>query len=349
MNLKKFYFLLCGVLSITLFSVGLIIILDTNFNDVIVNAHSDLPVNPLKELLKPNDAEKGQTNKNKKIIKTYTCLLLGGDEVAGNTDTMILANYDPENIKLSLMSIPRDTQLTQEGDKMLQDAAKEKGYGRIIDKINSAYPINGGELALMCVSDLLGIEVNNYVYIDTKVFREIIDLLDGVDYYIPVDLDYDDPLQDLHIHLKKGQQVLDGKAAEDFMRFRQPNEYTEEILKYYDGSDSKRIAAQQNFIKEFIRQKVNFTYFTKVKDVIDVAFSNLKTNVKLVDILPLSLNAYKLDLSKVTITKLPGKAVEEELWYYKHDPVETKKILDELFKPEIIIEDNNNNNNKVAQ
>jgi len=44
-----------------------------------------------------------------------------------------------------------------------------------------------------------------------------------VDYYVPVDMDYDDPLQGLSIHIKKGQHHFDGAMAEKFMRFRQYN------------------------------------------------------------------------------------------------------------------------------
>lgn len=345
MNLKKFYVILCGVMAICLFSIGLVIILGTGFVDNTVDAHSDLK-DPLGKILNPQD--NNDVEDNIKVVKTFTCLLLGGDRVAENTDTIILANYNPENLKLTLMSIPRDTRLSSETNKMLQNSAREAGFlvdedDYIIDKINSAYPIGKGKLAKKIVSTLLDIDIDYYVYIDTKVFREIIDLLDGVEYEIPCDMDYDDPLQDLHIHLKKGKQILYGKEAEAFMRFREPNEWNDEILKYYDGSDMKRIQAQQNFIKELLRQKINIKYFTKVSDVIKTFFKNFETDVGLGDVLPyFSLDVLKFDINNdLSFLKLPGQpAYEDNLWYYKFDVQKTKEILDEYFKPEIIIETN---------
>ena len=121
----------------------------------------------------------------------FNILLLGGDKVNNLTDTMMLANFDPETCKVNIMSIPRDTRVFIN--------KKER-------KINYAFPAGGIELAVKTVSELLDINIKYYAFVDTSAFRKIIDLLGGVDYYVPVDMDYDDPVQGLHIHLKKGQQ-----------------------------------------------------------------------------------------------------------------------------------------------
>ena len=139
------------------------------------------------------------------------------------------------------------------------------------------------------MSELLGINVEYYVFLSTSSFREIIDILDGVDYNVPVDMDWDDPLQNLHIHFKKGPQHFNGIKAEQFMRFRQNN--NGKINEFYDGSDLKRIDAQQNFIKELVKQKLNVFYITKVDDIINSIFSNLKTNLSMNEILKMSSSA----------------------------------------------------------
>src|SRR5690606_29229750 len=133
------------------------------------------------------------------------------------------------------------------------------------------------------VSELLDINIKYYAFVDTSAFRKIIDLLGGVDYYVPVDMDYDDPVQGLHIHLKKGQQRLNGEQAEQFVRFRKPNRWTKEIRKYYDGSDLKRNEAQQQFLRELMRQKLTIQYLPKLTNVINTMFEHVQTNLSLTE------------------------------------------------------------------
>ena len=41
----------------------------------------------------------------------------------------------------------------------------------------------------------------------------------GVDFEVPVNMNYDDPTQDLHIHISKGMQHLDGEGVMKVLRF----------------------------------------------------------------------------------------------------------------------------------
>ena len=125
--------------------------------------------------------------------KPFNVLILGGDKVNNNSDTMILANFDPATYKINVMSIPRDT-------KVIIDNQNHK--------INFAYPLAGINLAAGTVSALLDVNIKYYVYLDISAFRKIVDLLGGVDIYVPIDLDYDAPDQNLHIHLKGDSSTL---------------------------------------------------------------------------------------------------------------------------------------------
>ena len=79
-------------------------------------------------------------------------------------------------------------------------------------------------------------------------FRNVIDALGGVWIDVPQDMKHNDdtPGMELHINLKKGYQLLDGDKAEQFCRFRG-----------YPTADLGRIEAQQTFLKELFKQKVN--------------------------------------------------------------------------------------------
>ena len=67
---------------------------------------------------------------------------------------------------------------------------------------------------------MLGIPVDFYVSVDLKGFIALIDQIDGVDFDVPEDMDYDDPYQDLHIHFKAGLQHLSGQQSMEVVRFR---------------------------------------------------------------------------------------------------------------------------------
>lgn len=53
------------------------------------------------------------------------------------------------------------------------------------------------------IEQTFGIPIDYYIYVDLKGFVALVDELEGVDVYIPEEMNYDDPYQDLHIHYTK--------------------------------------------------------------------------------------------------------------------------------------------------
>ncbi|HOV27024.1 MAG TPA: LCP family protein [Pseudobacteroides sp.] len=310
MNIRKFYLIMTTIVTTFLFSSGVWLLLLINTTaaspeDGSPNSQGSL----INNMIQPFVADKNPVN----------ILVLGGDKVAGNTDTMMLVNFTPSTGKINIISTPRDSRV------------KIKGLG--FTKINAAYPKGGADLAIETLSNFLGVRIKYYVYVDTSAFRKIIDLLDGVDYYVPVDMYYNDPIQNLHINLKKGQQHLDGKKAEQFMRFRKPQgKYTKELMEYYDGSDLKRIEAQQNFIRELIKQKTNIKYISKVSDIIDVVLDSVETNITSSDALKLAQNISNIDITGMKTFTVPGTDAQiNGIWYYIPDRKATESIINSYF------------------
>ena len=165
-------------------------------------------------------------------------------------------------------------------------------------------------------------------------FKEIIDVLGGVVYDVPVDMYYRDPLQNLTINIQAGKQHFDGKKAEEFMRFRQYS--SGKANEYYDGSDLKRIKAQQNFVKELIRQKANLYYITRLNEILDVVFNRVETNLSINEVLKMSMNIDKINAENINFFTLPGRPVQQELSYFILDKVETMKLIDEYFVVETV-------------
>src|SRR5690606_7603960 len=128
-------------------------------------------------------------------------LLLGLDMDKIRSDVIILANYKPWKDTLNIISIPRDTKVIVNGKNA---------------KINAMIGIGGEELVISKVQTITGLYVDYFITIDLEAFQKIVDELGGIEIYVPFDMIYDDPEQNLHINLKKGLQVLDGNKAEQF-------------------------------------------------------------------------------------------------------------------------------------
>lgn len=307
MNLRKFYFILTIVIASVLFCSGIGVLYYVNSQILNASATDTNANSPINDIFTPLLQSKDPFN----------VLLLGGDMVNKNSDTMMLANFDPVTCKVNIMSIPRDTRVTIENKTR---------------KINYAFPHGGVDLAVQTVSELLDVNIKYYAFVDTSAFRKIIDELGGVDYYVPVDLNYDDPTQNLHIHLKQGQQRLNGAESEQYIRFRHPNKWTKALKQYYDGSDLKRMEAQQNFLKELMRQKLNLQYLPKLNSIIDVVFQNIETNLSLSEIVKMTGYISKFKVENLSFFPMPGQPYDASPWYYICDVDSTRQIMSENFK-----------------
>lgn len=228
------------------------------------------------EIVEPIDKETGKIN-----------VLLAGTDVYGTcTDTIMVVSYDLDENKVNILSVPRDTRMY---------------VGNRYQKINSAYSISkngkmkGIQGTIEAVTRLTGIPINYYVEFTFEAFRNAIDALGGVDFYVPQNMNYEDPVQDLYIHLKEGQQHLDGDKAEQLVRFRR-----------YPMGDIDRVKVQQSFIKALAEQKLNAGIITKLPDLFEVVKEDLKTNFKLSDVSKYALNLLDLTADNVYMHELPG-------------------------------------------
>ncbi|MBE6465314.1 LCP family protein [Denitrobacterium detoxificans] len=118
------------------------------------------------------------------------------------TDTIILARVDPGNKKVTMISIPRDTQVDM-GE-----------YG--LQKINAAYAYGGASLAVKTVSELCDVDIAHFVLVDMDGLAAIVDNLGGIEVDVPMEIDDEDYTG----HLDAGLQTLDGWQTLIFARSR---------------------------------------------------------------------------------------------------------------------------------
>ncbi len=189
------------------------------------------------------------------------------------------------------------------------------------------------DLLINKVKEITGLPVHYYVTVDFDGFVELINAVDGVDFNVPYDMDYDDPVQSLHIHLEAGEQHLDGKHAHDFVRFRHNNDGT--APGEYVMGDEGRVYWQQRFIKEIVKQKLNPYYISKLDRIFEVFRNNVRTNLTMSDVVK-NLNALMgISLDDISTYQLPGEAEYiNEVWYYIQDVPSTRRLVSEVFLPQ---------------
>lgn len=266
-----------------------------------------------------NDLTNNDGQQDEKASKTV--LIAGLHPDGPLTDFIMIAKYNPKTGRVNAMSIPRDT----------------KVVGTIDGKINSAYATKKRDIKFLAekVKDLTGILVDNYILLDTGAVRKMVDAIGGIPMEVPFDMDYDDNEQDLHIHLKKGQQVLDGDKAEQFVRFRKNNDGTG-----YPLGDVQRVETQQKFIKAAVSEVLKPSTLLKIGDLIKLGLESVKTDITFSDVLCYLDDVKSFDTSKLRMETLPGEGQYiGAVSYFVHDSEKTKKLVDEMFINDDIIEE----------
>ena len=226
------------------------------------------------------------------------------------TDTMIYVNYDVKNGKVAMMSIPRDTYITNEYCN---------GH-----KLNSLYRGKNVQPFINQIEELIGVDIDYYLIFDSKMLHEIVDAVGGVEVDVPIRMKYDDPTQNLHIDLKPGVQVLNGKQAEQFVRYRKGNDGSG-----YAMGDLQRTEVQQQFIKKFISTVLSTKNLTKIPDLINIALDNTDTNITAREALKYSTDVIKVDTANITSCTAPGEAKYiNGVSYFVLDEAKTKTLVE---------------------
>lgn len=231
-------------------------------------------------------------------------LLVGVDESGLRTDAVMVASYNVNEGQVKLLSIPRDTKIYVKNRKMTRkineihaiSSNEEKGY------------ILGTQATAEAVTALTGIPINYYVEFSFASIDHLFDILGPVEFDVPdvegngEGMNYDDPHQNLHIHLKPGIQKLSGNQVQQFLRYRKSNSGKG------SGSDTDRVERQQAFIKAVIDQKVNLSTLLKLPSIFTQLSREIKTNISLNDITKYVRYFSKLSGEGITTYSLPGEA-----------------------------------------
>ena len=240
----------------------------------------------------------------------YTILVSGVDDANGGSDTNILVAVDAENDYIYGVSIPRDTKAVINGKNQ---------------KINAAYNIGGMELMSEVISDQLGIPVDYTVLVDLQGFTALVNAIGGVDFHVPVNMDYDDPIQGLSIHLTSGMQHLNGEDALKVVRFRHNNDGTG-----YGSEDIGRMQTQQNFLKAVAKKTLTVSNLDKIDDFVKIFQSYVDTDLTLGNLAWLGKEAISIGVENIQFSTL---STNWESPYIYLSPDETLTLVNQYLNP----------------
>ena len=217
--------------------------------------------------------------------RTYTFLLAATDVEGVRTDTMMVATYDVPKQKLGVVSVPRDT-LTRRPEG--KNPRLVYGPGSVEERRED-------------ISKMLGIPIDYYIKVDIRGFIALVDELEGIDFYVPCDMDYGDPAQGLSISYTQGVHHLNGQQAMEVARFRKNN----------DGSgysDVGRTETQQKLLLALMDKIISWGSLTKVNGFVEIFKEYVDTDLSLTDLLYFAAQASKLNTTEdVGMTTLEGR------------------------------------------
>ena len=279
-------------------------------------------------------------NTLKDLDKIYFLVIgiSGCEEDYKLADTIMLCSYDPKVQKASILSIPRDTYV-----------GKNKQKASASYKINAMYR-NGENIPGMIksIENITGIDIDNYIIVDTDALVELVDTIGGVEFDVPIDMKYDDVTQDLHIDLKAGYQKLNGQQAEWLVRFRHNNNGTSYPLSYGDN-DLGRMRTQREFIKETMKQTLKPENIFNINKIAQIAFNNIQTNVQfdtIKDYIPYAVN---FNVENLKTGTLPGVSeLVNGVWIYTINTKQAEQVIEELFADEPEEDENVENTNTIG-
>lgn len=288
----------------------------------------DATGNDFREILKNWATNGGDKMSNEDVINI---LLVGSDASAemdgrvsitekGNTDAMILVSIDKVNETIKLVSFMRDSYTYMDQ------------FDRYA-KLNAACANGGPAYLVETIENDYKIEIDGYVLVDFDSFRQVIDVLGGVEVDVPAYVAN---------HLNKGKETGDIKyvpSGEDvLLTGEQALAFSRVRYSDADG-DVSRVARQRQVINALIEKCLDAS-LSEINEVADVILANVRTNISQKSILSYAAQAVSGGWARFEITEVTmptpdtryGYSSSSTAWIWVVDyPLAAQKLQLELY------------------
>ncbi|KGX86377.1 LCP family protein [Pontibacillus litoralis] len=180
------------------------------------------------------------------------------DGANGRTDALMLATFNPEDGSTKLLSIPRDTRVD----------IPEHG----MDKINHAYAYGSEELTIQTVENFFNIPIDYYATVDFEGFKNIVDILNGIEVDVPFDFEErsDEKTGAEMLQFKEGTMTLNGREALAYARMRKED----------PRGDLGRVERQKQVLEAMVDKLTSMSTIFKTKGIAEEIGANVQTNLR---------------------------------------------------------------------
>jgi len=250
-------------------------------------------LNPLGEVVQAIEPSPGTIAYKLKHGQRVNILLLGRGGYENDapflTDSIMAVSIDPASNRVMMLSIPRDLVVKMN----LQDPATRTWA----NKINAAYEVpytniiccvakpytgrdGGGHAAEHEVGKITGLTFDKYIAVDFVAFRDMVNVLGGVDICLTTALDdntYPDYYGGYHpIHFRAGCQHLNGEQALEIARSRH-------AIQAAQSSDFGRARRQQDIMEAIKKKTTSVNGFSKAPQLLGALQKNITTDMSFTD------------------------------------------------------------------
>jgi polyisoprenyl-teichoic acid--peptidoglycan teichoic acid transferase len=256
-----------------------------------------------------------------KLTDKINILLLGVDsrgEEKSRTDTIMIAQYDPENQKAKLVSLMRDIYV---------EIPDKQSY-----KINTAYFLGGPELLRKTIKQNFDIDIHYYAVIDFKGFESVVDTLapNGIEMDVEKRMS-----ENIGVVLQPGLQNLNGKQLLGYARFR-----------HDANGDFGRVERQQKVINALKDEAISINGVAKLPKLVGTIQPYIDTNLAGLDLLAVVKDFFlhpPADIETLTIPVEQSYTTES----YEHagsvleiDFEENKQAIEQFLNDNTVISQN---------
>lgn len=189
-----------------------------------------------------------------------------GDVEGQRSDTMMLFSIDKQNKKLKLTSFLRDSYVY----------IPSKKYNT---KLNAAFSYGGTQLVMDTLEYNFGVDIDHYVMVDFKAFRQLVNLLGGITVKGVTEAEAKYMREEVKLSkVKAGTNRMNGKTALWYCRIR------------YVDNDFRRTERQRKVITAIVNKALK-TNPIKLMDIVKKVLPNISTDISTSELLGLAAGA----------------------------------------------------------
>ena len=253
-------------------------------------------------------------------------LLVGCDAASvderGRSDSMMIATIDMKHKSLKLTSLLRDTYVELPGNN-------KNGTPYGWKKLNTAYAAGDASFLIDTIAHNYNIQIDKYAVVNFSLFREIVDIIGGVE----IELSKEEAayIRGRALHeagpnrkkAKAGLNLLDGWMALEFARCRMVGGFT------YTDANGNEVTVNNDYARTARQRYVIQQIFNKMKDqdlnsllsIAERCMEHTRTNISIAELGVYLQNVLSIETKEIKQLQIPAAGT------FETDKITTASVL----------------------